>query len=127
MPQDHLSFLQRLQEYGLLGYVWIMIIAFWAGTVKYLNSLKKNEKPKLLGWFVDTVTSGFVGVITAMVCQHYQLPDLLIYAITGIMAHNGTRSLYLIGNFLKKNTNLMSEAEPEPDLKQDKVYSKRSK
>jgi len=103
MPQDHFNFLQRLQEHGLLGYIWILLISFWGGTVKYLNSLKKNEKPKLLGLLIDNVTSGFVGIITALVCKYYSLDELLTYAIIGIMAHNGTRSLYLIGNFLKKH------------------------
>lgn len=113
MPQDTLSFLQRIQEYGLLGYAWILLVSFWAGTAKYLTSLD-GKKPTLLGWFTETCVSGFVGIIAAMTCQYYQLDFLLTSAITGICAHNGTRSLYLIGQLLKKNTPIISQMIDEP-------------
>lgn len=102
MPVDSLSFIQRLQEYGVLGYTWILLVSFWAGTAKYLTNLN-GEKPTFLGWLTETCVSGFVGIIAAMTCQYYELDFLLTAAITGICAHNGTRSLYLIGEILKKN------------------------
>ena len=102
MPQDSLSFIQRLQEYGVLGYVWILFVSFWAGTAKYLTSLG-GKKPTLFGWLSETCISGFVGVIAAMTCQYYEMDFFLTAAITGICAHNGTRSLYILGKLLKKN------------------------
>lgn len=112
MPQDTLSFIQRIQEYGILGYAWILMISFWAGTAKYLTSLN-GEKPTFLGWLTETCVSGFVGIIAAMTCQYYQLDFLLTSAITGICAHNGTRSLYLIGQILKKNTPILNQIQEE--------------
>lgn len=103
MPQDTLSFMQRLQEYGLLGYGWILFIAFWGGTVRYLSAVKNGEKPSFFGWLTETIVSGFVGVLSAMICQYFKIDYLLTAAITGIAAHNGTRSLYIIGEILKKN------------------------
>ena len=103
MPQDTLSFMQRLQEYGLLGYAWILLIAFWGGTVRYLTAVKSGEKPTVLGWITETIISGFVGILAAMICQYFKIDYLLTAAITGIAAHNGTRSLYIIGEILKKN------------------------
>lgn len=103
MPLDKMNFLQRLHEYGVYGYVWIIIISIWAGTAKYLTSLNGN-KPTLFGWLSETTISGFVGIITAMTCHHYEVDFVLTSAITGICAHNGTRSLYLIGQLIKKNT-----------------------
>ena len=102
MPQDSLNFLERVQEYGLLGYGWLFLISIWAGTAKYLSSLD-GKKPTLMGWIIETCISGFVGMITAMTCQYYQLDFLLTSAITGIAAHNGARSLYLLSNFLKRH------------------------
>ena len=113
MPQDTLSFIQRLQEYGVLGYAWILLVSFWAGTAKYLTNLN-GQKPTFLGWLTETCVSGFVGIIAAMTCQYYQLDFLLTSAITGICAHNGTRSLYLIGQLLKKNTPIISQMIDEP-------------
>jgi hypothetical protein len=49
-----------------------------------------------------------------MTCQYYQLDFLLTSAITGICAHNGTRSLYLIGQLLKKNTPILNQLAEEP-------------
>lgn len=110
MPQDSLSFMQRLQEYGVLGYAWILVLSAWAGTAKYLGSLD-GRKPTFLGWLTDTCVSGFVGVIAAMTCQYYQLDFLITSAITGICAHNGTRSLYFISEIVKKNTSVSTGYE----------------
>lgn len=113
MPQDTLSFVQRLQEYGLLGYAWLLLISFWAGTAKYLTTLN-GKKPMFWGWFAETTISGFVGVISAMICQYYEVDFMLTAAITGISAHNGTRSLYLIGQLIKKNTPILNQMMDEP-------------
>lgn len=113
MPQDSLSFLQRLNEYGYLGYGWILLVSFWAGTAKYLTSLN-GKKPNFLGWLTETCVSGFVGVIAAMTCQYYQVDFLLTSAVTGICAHNGTRSLYLIGQLIKKNNPMIGQMIEEP-------------
>ena len=112
MP-DNLSFLQRLHEYGYLGYAWILLVSFWAGTAKYLTSLN-GKKPNFIGWLTETCVSGFVGIIAAMTCQYYQVDFLLTSAVTGICAHNGTRSLYLIGQLIKKNTPMISQMIEEP-------------
>lgn len=119
MPNETLSFLQKLQEYGVLGYLWLLLLSFWAGTAKYLSSLN-GDKPTFLGWLSETCVSGFVGVVAAMTCQYYQLDFMLTSAITGICAHNGTRSLYLIGELLKKNSptlNVTAEIQPKANLR----------
>ena len=115
MPQDTLSFVQRLQEYGLLGYAWILFVSFWAGTAKYLTSLN-GKPPTFFGWLSETCISGFVGVIAAMTCQYYQMDFFLTAAITGICAHNGTRSLYIIGQLLKKNNSELNQVVSEPQV-----------
>jgi len=115
MPSDTLSFIQRLQEYGVLGYLWILIVSFWAGTARYLTSLNGRE-PTFFGWLSETCVSGFVGIIAAMTCQYYELDFLLTAAITGICAHNGTRSLYLIGEILKKNQTTLNRIVSEPPV-----------
>lgn len=115
MPQDTVTFIERIQEYGVLGYAWILVVSIWAGTAKYLSSLD-GKKPTFWGWFAETIVSGFVGVITAMTCQYYQLDFLLTSAITGICAHNGTRSIYLIGEILKKNQIVISRTVSEPPV-----------
>lgn len=110
MPQDTLSFLQRIQEYGLVGYAWLFVLSIWAGTAKYLNSLD-GDKPTFLGWLTESSVSGFVGVVAAMTCQYYQIDFMLTAAITGICAHNGTKSLSVISRLIKKNSQIISITE----------------
>lgn len=117
MPQDTLSFIQRLQEYGILGYSWILFIAFWGGTVRYLMAVKNGEKHSLVGWITETMVSGFVGVLAAMICQYFKIDYLLTAAITGIAAHNGTRSLYIIGEILKKSAPVVGGLVQQPTKK----------
>lgn len=102
MPNDTLSFLERVQEYGLFGYLWLLIISMWAGTARYLSGLN-GEKPSFWGWLTENVISGFAGILAAMLCQYYRMDFLLTAAITGIAAHNSTRALYIIGQVVKKN------------------------
>lgn len=123
MPLENLSFLQRLSEYGVWGYAWILFISFWGGTVKYLTNLK-GKRFAWSEWLSETVISGFVGIITAMTCQYYHVDFILTSAITGIAAHNGTRSLYLITDFLKKN--ISRNIEPDQPIQQPvKLNSKK--
>lgn len=124
MPQDTLSFLQRVQEYGLFGYAWLLFLAFWAGTVRYLTSLN-GKSPTFFGWLSETITSGFVGVIAATACQYCGADFLLTSAVTGIAAHDGTRSLYLIGDLLKKNGNPIDKILSGRE--KDRAFNKKDK
>jgi len=124
MPQDVISFMERLNEYGVFGYIWILFVSFWAGTVRYLTSLKGN-KPTFFGWIIETIISGFVGIIVAMTCQYFKVDFLLTSAITGIAAHNGTRSIYLVGEIIKKNTNLIGSVIEEPEQYSKTLYSRK--
>ncbi len=104
MPNESLSFIERISEYGVWSYLIFLIISCWAGTIKFFLDVKKGEKPSFINWLIETSVSGFVGFIFAMSCQYYQVDILLTGVIVGIAAHNGTRSLYFLSNFIKKNT-----------------------
>lgn len=114
MPVDNLSFLQRLAEYGLFGYLWLLIISIWGGTVRYIADIKAGNQPSFVSWLYEAIVSGFVGVITAMTCQYYNLDFLVTSAVTGIAAHNGTRSLNLITEILKKNASKQVDQDGIP-------------
>jgi len=126
MPMDNLSFLQRIAEYGLLGYAWLIVISIWGGTVRYISDIKRGNKPSFVSWLYEACISGFVGIITAMVCQYNQLDFSLTSAITGMAAHNGTRTLYLIADFLKKNSGSILTNEDQ-NLSNSPVAIKPSK
>lgn len=125
MPDNTLSLLQRIEEYGLLGYAWILVIVLWGSTARYLGSLN-GKKATFLGWLTETTICAFVGVVAGMVCQYYELDILLTAAIAGIAAHNGTRSLYFITNIIKKNTASIDGLMDE-DLKTPVLSKKKEK
>ena len=104
MPNESLNFIQRINEYGVWSYLIFLIISCWAGTVKFFLNVKSGQNPSILGWVIETSVSGFVGFIFALSCQYYQVDVLLTGVIVGIAAHNGTRSLYFLSNFIKKNS-----------------------
>lgn len=121
MPQDTLSFIQRIQEYGLFGYAWILFLSLLAGTTRYIISLD-GKKPSFFGWCAEMIVSAFVGIIAAHVCHYANFDFLLTAAITGICAHNGTRSLYIISEIIKKN----SSFKLEPNLTKAESLRRRS-
>lgn len=126
MPMDNLSFLQRLAEYGILGYLWLLVISIWGGTVRYISDIKRGNKPSFISWLYEACVSGFVGIITAMTCQYYQLDFLLTSAITGMAAHNGTRTLYVLAEIIKKNSNSIITSEDQ-NLSNSPIAIKPSK
>lgn len=101
MPDQMTGFLYRLLEHINMTWVLVWIMSIWAATVKYLLSLK-NGKFNFREWMVENCVCTFVGVVTAMVCNYYLIDESIMYAIVALSAHNGTRSLFLIGNILKK-------------------------
>lgn len=117
---DNLSFLQRLAEYGVLGYLWLLVISIWGGTVRYISDIKQGNKPSFISWLYEACVSGFVGIITAMTCQYYQLDFLLTSAITGMAAHNGTRTLYVLAEIIKKNSNI---SIPEGQVRESSIHA----
>ena len=113
MPQDTLSFLQRLHEYGILGYGWLLVLSLWAGTARYLGKLN-GKAPTFWGWAAEAVVCAFVGIVTAAICQYYAVDYLLTSAIVAVSAHNGTRSLHIIGKIIKKNAVGISHDNDSP-------------
>ena len=123
MPYEGLSLAQRIQEFGYLGYGLILFFSFIGGTVRYLTGLK-GTKPTILAWLTEVFVSGFVGLMTGLTCQYYSVDPLLTLVIVGVSAHNGTRSIYLLGELLKKNQTAISATIPVSALPDQKLMAK---
>jgi len=86
---------------GLMNaaYLWFLILALWGGFAGYMIKIRKYKLPfrlaELLG---ELVISGFSGVFTALICEHYKLSFEFTTAAAGIMGHMGSRGLALIEN-----------------------------
>lgn len=104
MPGDSLNFLQKLSEQGVWNFFIILVLSGWAGTVRWLLNVKGGEKPTVIGWFIETFVSAFVGLLVAFACASYEVGFYMSAVIIAVAAHNGTRTLYLLTSIVKKST-----------------------
>lgn len=95
MPQDSFKFLSEIQSHGVLGYIHILLISLWAGAVRYLSQLS-GGKFSFVTMLTEMIISGFVGVMAAMGCQYLELNFYATSVITGVCAHGGTRTLFIM-------------------------------
>lgn len=103
MPHENLTLIQRLQEYGVFNYIWLVMFAAWAGIAKYISErIKAKERPTVGGAFLHTIAPAFVGAVTGFVCQSYKLDPYMTNAIVGVAAYNGVKSIDLISSIIKK-------------------------
>lgn len=84
------------------------------GIVSYLNRIDKQGLAfSFFRLSVEIVTSGFVGIVSFMLCDAAGLGWSTTAAIVAISGHMGTRALFLIegasinffNNFVERNTN----------------------
>ncbi|AUR93186.1 TMhelix containing protein [Vibrio phage 1.184.A._10N.286.49.A5] len=125
MPHDSLSIAQRIQEFGYIGYAWIVVLSLFAGTVRYLTGLN-GKPPKLFAWIVEMLVSGFVGLLTGLLCYYYEIDPILMLVIVGVSAHNGTRSIYLLTEILKKNSSTLNGIASEPQVQSSGLMAKKT-
>lgn len=93
---------RKLSEYGVVGYSWLLLMAFWGGTTRYLADItKRGEKFSFAGWLIENVICIFCGFVAALACQYSELDFFLTSAITAIAAHNGTRTLYIVSEIVR--------------------------
>jgi hypothetical protein len=89
------NFITAFLQSGM-GYFWFLVLAIWGGTANYISRVRKDgmkfSTVELIGeWSV----SGFVGIITALVCQAMEINMMMTYAMVGIAGHAGGRAIFV--------------------------------
>lgn len=79
-----------LESAPVLGWAWLMLMAIWGGTVRYLRDIKRKSRrfiwrDALLEWII----SAFSGIVTAYVCMWMDMPFAFTAAAAGISGHLG--------------------------------------
>ncbi len=78
-------------------FAWMIGLSFWGGIAGYLRKIKEGHNrfsvTELIG---ELFISGFVGVLTFLLCQSAQLNPLLTAAMVGISGHMGSRAIFII-------------------------------
>ena len=98
-------------NYSLVTYLWVFLMSFLGGTVNHFVKYQNGGKMSLVGWMIDVVISGFVGVVTFFFCEYAGFPQILTAAIIGVTSHQGTRGLVLISKMLSKKVVIEVEEE----------------
>lgn len=73
-----------------LGWLWLLVMAIWGGTVGYMRKVMRKKRPFL--WremFLEWVISAFAGIVTAYLCVWAGMPFTFTAAAAGISGHLG--------------------------------------
>lgn len=83
----------------LLPFLMAIALSCIGGLVSYLNRIDKGGIAfSFFRLSIEIITSGFVGIISFMLCDYAELEWSATAAIVAISGHMGTRALFLIEN-----------------------------
>ena len=100
MPDNTPNVLRTILEAGL-GWIWLMILALWGGTVNYISRTRKDKTPfSLVELIGEWTIAGFAGVITGFICMEYQVSQYLTFAAVAISGHAGGRAIFMFERYL---------------------------
>lgn len=94
-----------------LGFVWLLILAIWGGTVNYINH-RKGKTFSLAELVGEWCISGFVGVATIYLCLEWHVSWYLMGFLVAIAGHMGGRGLFLYENMLKRKFGVKEDEPP---------------
>lgn len=103
----------ELLEQGL-GYVWLVILALWGGTVNYISRIRQGKMPfsfvELIGeWCI----SGFVGVATMYLCMEYSVSWYFTAFLVAITGHMGSRAIFMFENKVRTAFNASEKKDEQ--------------
>ena len=88
----------------LLPYLYYLILAMWGGVVRYIFDLQNNSTMKFSFYKLtaNLVTSGFAGIITLNLVEHFHISPHLGAAMIAISGHAGVRTVEKFENLFMK-------------------------
>ncbi|MFQ2114750.1 MULTISPECIES: phage holin family protein [Aeromonas] len=97
------------------GYLWMVALAIWGGTVSYLSRLKQSPAlsfslAELAG---EWAISGFAGLLMAYLCTEMNMSWYMTAVATGITGHMGGRGLFMIELWIKRRLGMSDEGRPQ--------------
>lgn len=87
-----------LQSFSEIApWFWVLFLSGWGGVVSYFHRIESGKVAfSCFRLVVDITTSGFVGVLTYLLCESGNVPSALTAFFVGISGHMGTRGLFLL-------------------------------
>lgn len=109
MPADTVTLIQKIQESGIVVWIFMGILMMLGTTVRYLKSLGKKEAISVRNWVIEIIISSFVSIMAGLLCVAYEVDWIWSFVIIGLASHEGTRALYLFRNWLYKKWDIYPE------------------
>lgn len=82
--------------YNLATHALLVLMTVWGGLVTYMLRVHKEKKAFLLrDALKQLVVSGFVGMLTMLLCWHFQLPVPAAGFMAGMSGYMGSKTLDL--------------------------------
>lgn len=82
--------------YSLLAYALFIVVALWGGVVTYVINLRRSSSAFVFrDACIQAFISGFVGVLTSLLCWYIQAPIPLAGFLAGMSGYMGTKALTL--------------------------------
>ena len=94
------------QQYSVSTYLWVLWFSIWGASVAYLQRIKSSgiKAFRVFVFIVDNLTATLIGFLTFFLCDYRNVDWRITIAAVAIMAHQGTRGLFLLRNRLLKVT-----------------------
>jgi hypothetical protein len=90
-------------------YLWVIVIACVASTVKYLNGMKKFRMGRLL---IDILTAGFIGVLTFWLCEAREIRGPMSAVAIAVAGAMGNRAWAEFENIWRVKFGLKPAEQP---------------
>lgn len=85
------------------AYGWVMGLSIWGGIAGYVGKIKSGNMRFSFSELVGEISiSGFVGVVTYLICQSAQIDELLTAAMVAISGHMGSRAIMMMEKAVQK-------------------------
>ena len=118
----------HLKDIPIFSTIIVCLFGFWGAILNFARrqqDLKKRTMGQKIGmFFVDLLTSSGFAILAFYACMGYGLDEPISVAIAGIIAHQGTRSIYigelLIASKFGGNSVVDAIKENKEDNKNDK-------
>lgn len=102
-------------NYEAITYAWVLVLSLWGGISGYVRKIKGgNSRFSLSELIGELCVSGFVGVLTFLLCESAQITPLLSAAFVGISGHMGSRSILILEKLLENKVKQFSGGSDDP-------------
>ena len=94
--------LHNLINSPFLAYSWVLLLSAWGGVAGYIGKIKRgNVRFSFAELIGEVCISGFVGIVTYLLCQSAQIDELLTAAMVAIAGHMGSRAILMLEKLLQ--------------------------